>query len=90
MYVRDVQDQSFSMKQWLAAVCSAYIINKHFHSEVRIICLQICFVIVIKKQKANMNHEINNPVDPHSKVRDDHSTEYDLLVRDNNPHKCQR
>lgn len=37
-----------------------------------------------------MSHEINNPVDPHSKVRDDHPTEYNLLVRDNHAHECQR
>lgn len=75
------------MEQQLGAVClsSAYIINKHFHSGIRIICLQICFVIIIKIQKADMNH-----VDPHSKVRDDHPTEYYLSVRDNNPHKRQR
>lgn len=37
-----------------------------------------------------MNHERNNPVDPHSKVRVDQAAEQYLLVMDSSLHKRQK
>lgn len=81
---------AFSGKQWLAAVCSACIINKHFHSEVRIIYLQIHLSSLIGNKRQVWIIRLPSLWTHTQKSGVITLQEHDLLVRDDNLHKHQR